>query len=116
MLAYLHRISTENQRGLMTIAQINRLRLSSLLVILLAVTAGCSSMSNSSVAPSPTSAPLATATPLPTATLSLTLDQRIDAYVGSLSTAQLIGQILMLAVYAPSDTVSLNQALASYHI
>ncbi len=100
----------------MTIAQINRLRLSSLLVILLAVTAGCSSMSNSSVAPSPTSAPLATATPLPTATLSLTLDQRIDAYVGSLSTAQLIGQMLMLAVYAPSDTVSLNQALASYHI
>ncbi|HEX6122473.1 MAG TPA: glycoside hydrolase family 3 N-terminal domain-containing protein, partial [Ktedonobacterales bacterium] len=47
---------------------------------------------------------------------TLSLDQRIDAYIARLSTAQRIGQTLMLSVYAPSDTTALNQALAQWHL
>lgn len=47
---------------------------------------------------------------------SPTVDQRIDAYIASLSTAQLIGQTLMLSVYAAGDNASLDQALTQWHI
>ncbi|MGO8948062.1 MAG: glycoside hydrolase family 3 protein [Ktedonobacterales bacterium] len=97
-------------------AQIHRLCVTSLLLVLLLVTAGCSSTSSSSVVSTPGSTSTATASPLPTAAPSPTLDQRIDAYIDTLSTGQLIGQMLMLAVYSPSDTASLNQALANYHL
>ncbi|HET8908630.1 MAG TPA: hypothetical protein VFN11_16870, partial [Ktedonobacterales bacterium] len=40
-----------------------------------------------------------TSAPTPTATSS-NMDQRIDAYIASLTPAQQIGQTLMLAVYA----------------
>lgn len=50
-----------------------------------------------------------------TATLP-TLDQRIDSYIAGLSTAQLIGQTLMLAVYASSYNATLDQAIAQWQI
>lgn len=53
------------------------------------------------------------------ATLStngITLDQRIDAYIASLTTAQQIGQTLMLAVYANSYNAGLDQALTQWHL
>jgi beta-N-acetylhexosaminidase len=92
--------------------------LTSLLVVLLVVTSGCGSAGTSSGKGSPPVLPTATSTPVSTATASVapTLDQRIDAYINTLSTAQLIGQILMLAVYASSDTASINQTLATYHL
>lgn len=45
-----------------------------------------------------------------------TLDQRIDAYIAGMSTAQLIGQTLMLAVYTSGYNANLNQALTQWHI
>jgi beta-N-acetylhexosaminidase len=63
--------------------------------------------------PTPTSVPTATPTPAPT------LDQRIDAYIATLSTTQLIGQTLLMSVctdsYA-SDSVNLSQALAQWDV
>jgi beta-N-acetylhexosaminidase len=50
-----------------------------------------------------------------TATLS-TLDQRIDSYIAGLSTAQLIGQTLMLAVYANGYNANLDQAITQWQI
>ena len=50
-----------------------------------------------------------------TATLP-TLDQRIDDYIAGLSTAQLIGQTLMVAVYASGYNANLNQAIAQWQI
>ena len=43
------------------------------------------------------------------------LDQRIDAYIATLTPAQQIGQTLMLAVYANGYTTNLDQALAQWH-
>ena len=51
-----------------------------------------------------------------TTSAALTLDQRIDAYISTLSTAQLIGQTLMLAVYANSYNANLNQALTQWDL
>ncbi len=45
-----------------------------------------------------------------------TLDQRIDAYIAGLSQAQLIGQTLMMAVYASGYNANLDQALTQWHI
>jgi Glycosyl hydrolase family 3 N terminal domain len=46
----------------------------------------------------------------------LTLDQRIDSYISTLSTAQLVGQTLMVAVYANSFNANLNQALTEWDV
>jgi beta-N-acetylhexosaminidase len=101
-------------------------RSTGLLLLLLLVMAGCGAGSTASVASTPTSTPTPMATPVPsptaqpapspTSTPSPNLDARIDAYINTLSTAQQIGQLLMLAVYANSDTPALNQALANYHL
>ncbi|HEX8033678.1 MAG TPA: glycoside hydrolase family 3 N-terminal domain-containing protein, partial [Ktedonobacterales bacterium] len=54
---------------------------------------------------------------LSAATLTtLSLDQRIDAYIAGLSTAQRIGQTLMFAVYANSYNANIDQALTQWHI
>lgn len=76
--------------------------------------------------PTPTSAPTATETVIPTATPrpaptatpkpQPTLDQRIDAYINTLSTSQQVGQTLMLAVYASGYNSNLNQALTQWHL
>jgi beta-N-acetylhexosaminidase len=47
---------------------------------------------------------------------TLSLDQRIDAYIAHLSTAQKIGQTLMFDVYASGYNANLNQALTQWHI
>jgi beta-N-acetylhexosaminidase len=51
-----------------------------------------------------------------TTTLTLTLDQRIDAYIAGLSTAQLIGQTLMMSVCTSSYNAILDQALKQWHV
>lgn len=56
-----------------------------------------------------------TSTPTPTATIS-NLDQRIDAYIATLTPAQQVGQTLMLAVYANGYNDNLNQALTQWHL
>ena len=45
-----------------------------------------------------------------------TLDQRIDAYIASLSTTQLIGQTLMMSVCTASYNANLNQALTVWDV
>ena len=57
---------------------------------------------------------LPTATALPTATP--TLDQRVDAYVASLTPTQQVGQMLMLAVYATGDNADLDRALTQWSL
>lgn len=52
----------------------------------------------------------ATNTPVPS------LDQRIDAYIASLTPAQQIGQTLMLAVYASGYNANLDQALTQWQL
>lgn len=52
----------------------------------------------------------------PTATVGPSLDQRIDTYIAKLSTSQLIGQTLMMAVYASSYNSDLDQALTQWDI
>ncbi len=63
-----------------------------------------------------TSTPVATDTATATSTPALSLDQRIDAYIATLTPRQQIGQTLMLAVYASSYTPNLNQALTQWHL
>jgi beta-N-acetylhexosaminidase len=62
--------------------------------------------------------PTATATDVPTATSTppSDLDQRIDAYIATLSPAQRVGQTLMLAVYASGYNANLAQALTQWHL
>jgi beta-N-acetylhexosaminidase len=65
--------------------------------------------------PIPTPAPI----PSPTATPAPTLDQRIDAYIATLSQAQLIGQTIMMSVCTTSytaDSANLSQALSQWDI
>lgn len=52
----------------------------------------------------------------PTRTPASNLDQRIDAYIASLTPAQRIGQTLMLAVYANGYNAALDQALTQWHL
>ncbi len=106
-------------------ARLRRLGITSSLCVALFVIAGCSS---GPVAGIPTPTLLATATPtgmatatgLPTAAPTDTpppgLDQRIDAYIASLTPAQQIGQTLMLAVYANGYNANLNQALTQWDL
>ena len=51
-----------------------------------------------------------------TTSASPTLDQRIDAYISGLSTAQLIGQTLVAAIYASSYNANLDQAISQWQI
>jgi beta-N-acetylhexosaminidase len=50
------------------------------------------------------------------AAMPLTLDQRIDGYISRLSTAQKVGQLLMIAVSADGYTAQLNQDLRQWDI
>ncbi len=83
---------------------------------LLVILAGC----GGTTAGTPVSRSTATTSAAPSATAirvaTATLDQRIDAYLDTLSTAQLIGQTLMLAVYANSYNANLDQALTQWHV
>lgn len=63
---------------------------------------------------SPTASPKATDANSPTPTP--TLDQRVDAYIATLTPAQQIGQTLMLAVYANGYDANLDQALTQWHV
>jgi beta-N-acetylhexosaminidase len=58
----------------------------------------------------------ASITPPPTATANPSLDHRIDNYIATLSTQQMIGQTLMMAVYANSYNTNLDQALTQWDI
>jgi beta-N-acetylhexosaminidase len=70
--------------------------------------------------PTATSPATAAALATPTATASPTpapdLDQRIDAYIATLTPTQQIGQTLMLAVYANGYNATLDQALTQWHL
>jgi beta-N-acetylhexosaminidase len=81
-------------------------------VALLIVLAGCGSAQTTveTATASARSHPTATRTPAPT------LDQRIDAYIATLTPAQQIGQTLMLAVYANAYNANLDQALTQWHL
>jgi beta-N-acetylhexosaminidase len=61
-------------------------------------------------------ATISASTAPPTPTPTGTLDQRIDAYIARLSTAQKIGQTLMFAVYASGYNSNINQALTQWQI
>jgi beta-N-acetylhexosaminidase len=76
---------------------------------LLVILAGCDSGPSLEVPSTPTAHPAATPT-------QANLDQRIDAYIASLTPAQQIGQTLMLAVYANGYNADLNQALTQWHL
>jgi beta-N-acetylhexosaminidase len=71
------------------------------LILLLA--AGCSS-------------PIGPTSSAATATATSRLDQRINAYIATLTPAQQIGQTLMLAVYADGYNDSLAQALTQWNL
>jgi beta-N-acetylhexosaminidase len=91
------------------------------LLLVLMLVSGCSSSSVQAGKP-PTATASATAPVLatPTATASPTpapdLEQRIDAYIATLTPAQQIGQTLMLAVYANGYNANLDQALTQWHL
>jgi beta-N-acetylhexosaminidase len=88
-------------------------RCSTLLIALVLLVAGCASGPTSGIV---TTAPTPTMTPRPPSTPASTLDQRIDAYIATLTPAQQIGQTLMLAVYANGYDANLNQALTQWHL
>jgi beta-N-acetylhexosaminidase len=77
--------------------------------VVLIVLAGCDSGPSLEIPSTPTPHFAATATPA-------NLDQRIDAYIASLTPAQQIGQTLMLAVYANGYNAALDQALTQWHL
>ena len=96
-----------------------RAALGACLLVVLAGCVGAPAAGVSTPLPSPTvsATATATATSLPTATAtSVILDQRIDAYIATLTPAQLIGQTLMLAVYADGYNATLAQALTQWHV
>jgi beta-N-acetylhexosaminidase len=66
--------------------------------------------------PSSTPSPIPSPTHVPTATPTVSLAQRIDAYIDHLTQAQQIGQLLMLAVYSNGYTPALNQPLQQWDI
>jgi beta-N-acetylhexosaminidase len=88
-------------------------------VSLLIVLAGCADASVGGI-PSPTPTEVPTAIPTATATATSTptpipnLDQRIDAYIATLTPQQKIGQTLLLAVYANGYNANLDQALTQW--
>ena len=69
-----------------------------------------------SATPAATTRRAATLAPKPTSPSKLSLDQRIDAYIATLTPAQQIGQTLMLAVYANGYNADLDQALTQWHL
>ncbi|HST88565.1 MAG TPA: glycoside hydrolase family 3 N-terminal domain-containing protein [Ktedonobacterales bacterium] len=69
-----------------------------------------------SATPAATTRPAATLAPKPTSPSKLSLDQRIDGYIATLTPAQQIGQTLMLAVYANGYNADLDQALTQWHL
>ena len=78
---------------------------------LLIVLAGCASgKTTGQIAATPSGTATATSTP------ALSLDQRVDAYIATLTPAQQIGQTLMLAVYANGYNADLDQALTQWHL
>lgn len=86
-------------------------------VLLVCACTGCAlntSGESVTVTPPSTETPLPTVTPSPTA--PATLDQRIDAYINTLSPEQQVGQTIMLAVYANSYNANLAQALTQWHV
>lgn len=82
-------------------------------LVLLLLLAGCAP---GPIAGGATPVPAATLAPRPTSTSALSLDQRIDAYITTLTPAQQIGQTLMLAVYANGFNANLDQALTQWHL
>src|SRR5579859_3335681 len=78
-------------------------------LVLLVVLAGCASGTTPGIS-------ITAPTPRPTFTPAPTLDQRIDAYIATLTPAQQIGQTLMLAVYANGYNANLDQALTQWHL
>jgi beta-N-acetylhexosaminidase len=96
-------------------------RLSASWLLLLVLVSGCTNdpaTATATATATTTSTPDATATDLPTATSTpaRTLDQRIDAYIATLTPQQQIGQTLMLAVYADGYNAALDQALTQWHL
>jgi beta-N-acetylhexosaminidase len=91
----------------MMVARIRWRSLTSLLLFVLLVISGCAIEVAGPATRTPTRPP--TATPP-------NLDQRIDAYIATLSPAQRIGQTLMLAVYADSYNDDLDQALTQWQL
>jgi beta-N-acetylhexosaminidase len=87
------------------------------LLSLLVVLIGCAGYPVVGAAtPTPTPYPTATATATSTPTPIPNLDQRIDAYIATLTPQQKIGQTLMLAVYANGYNANLDQALTQWGI
>ncbi|HEU5439226.1 MAG TPA: glycoside hydrolase family 3 N-terminal domain-containing protein [Ktedonobacterales bacterium] len=88
-----------------------RAALNALLLLVLVVVSGCGSgQTRGAATVTPGNTPTATSTPIPS------LDQRIDAYIATLTPAQQIGQTLMLAVYANGYNANLDQALTQWHL
>jgi beta-N-acetylhexosaminidase len=94
-------------------------------LLLLILVSGCASGQTVGTAtaaatdiPTATSTATAGATDIPTATSTPagSLDQRIDAYIATLTPQQQIGQTLMLAVYANGYSADLDQALTQWHL
>jgi beta-N-acetylhexosaminidase len=84
-------------------------------VLLLFVATGCGSGQAAATATA-TATSAATRTATATSAPTPSLDQRIDAYIATLTPAQQIGQTLMLAVYANGYNANLNQALTQWHL
>ena len=84
-------------------------------LVLLLLLSGCAPGPSAGNA-TPTTTPAATLIAKPTSTSALSLDQRIDAYIATLTPAQQIGQTLMLAVYANGYNANLDQALRQWHL
>ena len=80
--------------------------------LLLVVLAGCGPVAGIALPGSSATATAATGSPTPQANL----DQRIDAYIATLTPAQQIGQTLMMAVYANGYNANLDQALTQWHL
>ncbi|HEX9035482.1 MAG TPA: glycoside hydrolase family 3 N-terminal domain-containing protein [Ktedonobacterales bacterium] len=78
----------------------------------LVVVSGCAGGQTPARPPATLSPPTATAT----ATTAPGLDQRIDAYISTLSLQQQVGQTLMLAVYADGYNANLDQALTQWDL
>ena len=80
--------------------------------LLLVILAGCGPIAGIALPGSSSTAATATGSPTPQANL----DQRIDAYIATLTPAQQIGQTLMMAVYANGYNANLDQALTQWHL
>lgn len=85
--------------------------------LLLTIFVGCAGAPSLGPAtPTPTAIPTATFTATATSTPIADLDQRLDAYIATLTPQQQIGQTLMLAVYANGYNANLDQALTQWDL